>query len=142
MVVKGILESMADGIGNYANISRRYIKIASKRIGKITTGRYIDNVLSDNLGNEVEISYRKMFLLGNYIYAIKESDGEITKYPLPLLIVAKFFLRFFFAGFIAVLTNIFMEDDFILPCIGIGVIFVIATIISIIKDIKTSNALD
>lgn len=103
---------------------------------------YIDNVLSDNLGNEVEISYRKMFLLGNYIYAIKESNGEITKYSLSLLIAAKFFLRFFFAGFIAGLTYIFMEDDFILPCIGIGVIFVIATIISIIKDIKTSNALD
>jgi hypothetical protein len=80
MIVNGFLESVSDGMkvsGGFAQ--REYIKIGNARLPEICTSSYIDNILLESVGTDVTISMKKSLFMGNFITAIKESNGEITR---------------------------------------------------------------
>ncbi len=146
MVFEGILESMADGITGGKWTLREYVKIGEKRILKTATSPLIDNILNENLGNEVALSVVKT-LKGNRIFAIRETNGEVTKLK-GSVIGAISFLRFM-ATLIPLNITLYIflaifEDGGIGLVIGIilSLLWFILPIKARIRDKKALNALD
>ena len=117
-----------------------------KKILKTATSPLIDNILNENLGNEVALSVVKT-LKGNRIYAIRETNGEVTKLK-GSVIGAIAFLRFM-ATLIPLDITLFIflaifKDGGIGLVIGIilSLLWFILPIKARISDKKALNALD
>lgn len=147
MILKGVLNGMADGHCLPGYTERAYIKVNEKRYKRISTTSILDNILIENVGNEVELSLTHSALLGNEICAIKESNGEVSKISVGFMILMNI-LRFCLYLLVDLAANgfvfliCFLSDidyDGILRHIHLLVF--ILPILALIKEIKARHAL-
>lgn len=143
MITKGILNTISDGYANRgADTTRQFIEINNQRIAKTNTSNFIDSIMNYNIGNEIEISYRKTILFGNVIGSIKESNGQVSKINGGILFLY-FFCRaaiLFIPFAVLFICTLIVAENYLTVFLPI-IAWLLYPTIQLAKDLKIKKAL-